>query len=38
MNHKLELNIPETTTVLTVEDIIAIMKYIIELKEGACFS
>jgi DNA-directed RNA polymerase subunit beta len=35
MNHKLELNIPETTTVLTVEDIIAIMRYIIDLKEGA---
>lgn len=34
MNHKLELNIPETTTVLTVEDIIAIMKYIIDLKEA----
>ena len=35
MNHKLELNVPETTTVLTVEDIISIMKYIIDLKEGA---
>ena len=35
MNHKLELKIPETTTVLTVEDIISIMKYIIDLKEGA---
>jgi len=35
MNHKLELNIPETTTVLTVEDIISIMRYIIDLKEGA---
>ena len=34
MNHKLELNVPETTTVLTVEDIIAIMKYIIDLKEA----
>ena len=35
MNHKLELKIPETTTVLTIEDIISIMKYIIDLKEGA---
>ncbi len=35
MNHKLELNVPETTTVLTVQDIISIMKYIIDLKEGA---
>ncbi len=34
MNDKLKLNIPETTTVLSVEDIIAIMKYIIDLKEG----
>lgn len=34
MNQKLELEIPETTTVLTVEDIIAIMKYIIDLKNG----
>lgn len=33
MNDKLKLNIPETTTVLTVEDIISIMKYIIELKD-----
>ena len=35
MNDKLKLNIPETTTVLTVEDIISIMTYIIDLKEGA---
>ncbi len=34
MNDKLKLNIPETTTVLTPEDIIAIMKYIINLKNG----
>ncbi len=34
MNDKLKLNMPETTTVLTVEDIIAIMKYIIKLRNG----
>ncbi|QQS34993.1 MAG: DNA-directed RNA polymerase subunit beta [Ignavibacteriales bacterium] len=34
MNDKLKLEIPETTTILTVEDIIAIMKYIIKLKGG----
>ncbi len=34
MNDKLNLNIPETTTVLTVQDIIEIMKYIIKLKNG----
>ncbi len=34
MNDKLKLNIPETTTVLTVEDIISIMKYIIKLRNG----
>ncbi|GAB4292793.1 MAG: DNA-directed RNA polymerase subunit beta [Ignavibacteriaceae bacterium] len=34
MNDKLKLSIPETTTILTVEDIIEIMKYIIRLKEG----
>jgi DNA-directed RNA polymerase subunit beta len=34
MNDKLQLNIPETTTILTVEDIIAIIKYIIKLKSG----
>jgi DNA-directed RNA polymerase subunit beta len=34
MNDKLGLNMPETTTVLTPEDIIAIMKYIIKLRVG----
>ena len=34
MNDKLNLDIPETTTVLTVQDIIEIMKYIIKLKNG----
>ena len=34
MNDKLVLDIPETTTVLTPEDIIAIMKYIIKLRVG----
>jgi DNA-directed RNA polymerase subunit beta len=34
MNDKLKLNIAETTTILTTEDIIAIMKYIISLKNG----
>ena len=34
MNDKLLLNMPETTTVLTPEDIIAIMKYIIKLRVG----
>lgn len=34
MNDKLGLDIPETTTVLTPEDIIAIMKYIIKLRVG----
>jgi DNA-directed RNA polymerase subunit beta len=34
MNNKLKLNVPETTTVLTNEDIIAIMKYLIDLKNG----
>lgn len=34
MNDKLKLDIPETTTILTVEDIIAIMKYIINLRAG----
>ncbi len=34
MNDKLKLNIPETTTVLTVEDIIEIMKFIIKLRSG----
>jgi DNA-directed RNA polymerase subunit beta len=34
MNHKLELNVDEEITVLTPEDIIAIMKYIIRLRVG----
>ncbi len=34
MNDKLKLGIPETTTVLTIEDIISIMKYIIKLRNG----
>lgn len=34
MNDKLKLNIPETTTVLTNEDIVAIMRYLIDLKNG----
>lgn len=34
MNDKLGLSMPETTTVLTPEDIIAIMKYIIMLRVG----
>lgn len=34
MNDKLKLSVPETTTVLTIEDIIAIMKYIIKLRNG----
>lgn len=34
MNDKLKLNIPETTTVLTIEDIIEIIKYMIKLKAG----
>ncbi len=34
MNNKLKLNIPETTTVLTIEDIIEIMKFIIKLRSG----
>ncbi|MEJ5261749.1 MAG: DNA-directed RNA polymerase subunit beta [Ignavibacterium sp.] len=34
MNDKLKLNVPETTTVLTNEDIVAIMKYLIDLKNG----
>jgi DNA-directed RNA polymerase subunit beta len=34
MNDKLNLDIPETTTVLTIQDIIEIMKYIIKLKNG----
>jgi DNA-directed RNA polymerase subunit beta len=34
MNNKLNLDIDESTTVLTIEDIIRIMKYIIKLKNG----
>uniref|UniRef100_A0A832G666 DNA-directed RNA polymerase subunit beta n=1 Tax=Ignavibacterium album TaxID=591197 RepID=A0A832G666_9BACT len=34
MNDKLKLNVPETTTVLTNEDIVAIMRYLIDLKNG----
>ncbi len=34
MNDKLKLDLPETTTILTVEDIIEIMKYIIRLRKG----
>jgi DNA-directed RNA polymerase subunit beta len=34
MNDKLNLEIPETNTVLKIEDIIEIMKYIINLKNG----
>jgi len=34
MNDKLKLEIPETTTVLTPEDIIEIMKYILRMKDG----
>lgn len=34
MNHKLKLNIPENVTVLTPQDIIEIMRYIIKLKAG----
>ncbi len=34
MNDKLKVGVPETTTVLSKEDIIAIMKYIIKLRVG----
>ncbi len=34
MNDKLGLNIPDEVTILTVDDIIAIIKYIIDLKNG----
>jgi DNA-directed RNA polymerase subunit beta len=34
MNDKLKLKVDEMTTILTVEDIIAIMKYIIKLRNG----
>lgn len=33
MNDKLKLSVPETTTVLTPEDIIEIMKYILRMKD-----
>jgi len=35
MNDKLKLTVDETVTILTVEDIIEIMKYIIRLRNGA---
>ena len=35
MNHKLELNVDPNVTILTNEDIIAIMRFIIKLKEGS---
>jgi len=34
MNHKLELNVDPNVTILTKEDIIAIIKFIIKLREG----
>ena len=34
MNHKLEVDVEDTKTVLDIKDIIAIMKYIIRLKQG----
>jgi len=34
MNDRLNLNVDENTTILTIEDIIAIMKYIIKLRVG----
>ena len=34
MNDKLNLDMPEDTTILTFDDIIAIMRYIIKLKDG----
>ncbi|MFI5237023.1 MAG: DNA-directed RNA polymerase subunit beta, partial [Ignavibacteriales bacterium] len=34
MNDKLKLDIPETTTVLSIQDIIEIMKYMVKLKNG----
>lgn len=34
MNDKLKLNVSETTTVLTNEDIVAIMRYLIDMKNG----
>jgi DNA-directed RNA polymerase subunit beta len=35
MNRKLHLNIPETTTALTLEDIVATVKYLVGLRERA---
>ena len=34
MNHKLELDVDPEITILTIEDIISIMRYIIKLKDG----
>ncbi len=34
MNHKLELDVDPGITILTIEDIISIMRYIIKLKDG----
>ncbi len=34
MNDKLKLDIPETTTILTIEDIVSIMKHLIRLRVG----
>jgi len=34
MNYKLKVNVAETVTVLSIDDIIAIMKYIIKMKQG----
>ena len=34
MNYRLNLNVDENTTILTIEDIIEIMKYIIKLRVG----
>ncbi len=34
MNDKLKLNVPETTTILTIEDILEIMRYMIRMREG----
>jgi len=34
MNHKLEVDVEDTKTVLDIKDIIAIMKYIIKLRQG----
>ena len=37
MNHKLDLNIPEYTTILTNEDIVKTIKYLIRVKNGKGF-